>query len=154
MLRALLFTMALLLTGCVGSGGHGVGSARKEVVKLGVIESVQPIEMDNSSNGGGMAGSIFGQVGGAGTGAGRGAVVGSVFGSVLGGTLGNQAGIASKQGLEIWVKLDGEEQSSYVMQPGKPDDFKIGDRVRIITKKGVNVVEPDIEPINPSNNLQ
>ena len=44
---------------------------------------------------------------------------------------------------ELWVKLDNEEQSTYVMQPGKPDAFRVGDRVRIVQKKGGMVVEPD-----------
>ncbi|MDO8349914.1 MAG: hypothetical protein Q7S94_02040 [Gallionella sp.] len=143
-MRRLLLVFALLLAGCAG-GQHGVNSAHKEAIKLGVIESVTPIEMDASSAAGSTAGSIFGQVGGASTGDGRGAVVGSVLGTVLGGTLGHQAGIATRPGLEIWVRLDGAEQSTYVMQPGKPDIFKVGDRVRIVSKKGSTLVELDTQ---------
>lgn len=137
MLSRLLLCI-LLLAGCASQG-----PAAREPVRLGVIESVSPIEMDASSNAGSVAGSIFGQVGGANSGTGRGSVVGSVFGNVLGGTLGNQAGINTRPGLEIWVKLDGEEQSTYVMQPGKPDEFRAGDRVRIVNVKGNTRVEPD-----------
>ena len=133
-----LLLCVLLLAGCAGQS-----AGTKESVRLGVVESVSPIEMDASSNAGSMAGSIFGQVGGANSGAGRGSVVGSVFGNVLGGTLGNQAGIKTRPGLEIWVKLDGEEQSTYVMQPGKPDDFRAGDRVRLVTKNGRTQIEAD-----------
>ncbi|MCX7193811.1 MAG: hypothetical protein NTY60_09370 [Proteobacteria bacterium] len=135
----------LLLAGCAG-GQRGLDAKGPETIKPGVIESITPIEMDASSNAGSMAGGIFGQVGGANTGTGRGSVVGSIFGSVLGGTLGNQAGIKSRQGLELWVKLDGAEQSTYVMQPGKPDAFRVGDRVRIVQKKGGIIVEPDSNP--------
>ena len=40
--------------------------------------------------------------------------------------------------------VDGEEgKSTYVMQPGKPDAFKVGDRVRVVRKKGETRVEPD-----------
>jgi outer membrane lipoprotein SlyB len=138
----LFFLCVLLLAGCAS----GKGVTAKDTVKYGVLESVAPIEMDASSNAGSMAGGIFGQVGGANTGAGRGAVVGSIFGSVLGGTLGHSAGIDSKKGLELWVKLDNAEQSTYVMQPGKPDAFRVGERVRIVQKKGVVRVEPDITP--------
>ncbi len=146
MTRILL--IALLLAGCVG-GKHGIvaNDPAKDVIKLGVIESVASIEMDDSSRGGSTAGSIFGQVGGANTGDGRGAVVGSVLGSVLGGTLGHQAGIASKPGLELWVKLDNEEQSTYVMQPGEPNAFRVGDRVRVVRKKGGMIVELDTHPV-------
>lgn len=147
MLKRVLFLVALLLAGCASSK-HGIGSndPAKEIIKLGVIESVAPIEMDASSNAGSMAGSIFGQVGGANTGDGRGAVVGSVLGTVLGGSLGHQAGIGSRPGLELWIKLDGAEQSTYAMQPGQPNSFRVGDRVRIVTKKGSTLVELDTHP--------
>lgn len=146
-MRNHLLILVLLLAGCADTQ-HDIGSktanAPQEVVKLGVIESVKPIEMDASSGAGSMAGSIFGQAGGANTGAGRGSTVGMILGSVVGGTLGHQAGIATKPGLEIWVRLDGEEgKSTYVMQPGKPDAFKVGDRVRVVRKKGEVRVEPD-----------
>ena len=155
MLSRLLIVLALLLTGCA-SGQHGVNADNtpKEVVKFGVIESITPIEMDASSGSGSMAGSIFGQVGGVNTGGGRGAVVGSVLGSVVGGTLGHQAGIATRPGLEIWLKLDNTDQSTYVMQPGKPDAFKVGERVRLVQKKGgtrVEAIVPIDEPAAPTN---
>ncbi|OGT01383.1 MAG: hypothetical protein A2143_06645 [Gallionellales bacterium RBG_16_57_15] len=143
----MLFGIALLLAGCAGDQ-YGIGGkpaeVPKEVVKTGVVESVTPIELDASSGGGSSIGGIFGQVGGANTGGGRGATVGSILGGVLGGTLGQQAGIATKPGLEIWIRLDGEEgRSAYVMQPGTPDAFKVGDRVRVVRKKGETRVEPD-----------
>jgi outer membrane lipoprotein SlyB len=138
--KLLLIVFTLWLTACASSGIGRSADATQAQIKRGVIESIKPIQMDNSSNAGTTAGSIFGQVGGASTGAGRGAVVGSVFGAVLGGTLGQQAGVATKPGLEIWVKLDEEDKSTYVMQPGKPDAFKVGDHVRVLRKKeGVRV---------------
>ena len=144
----MLLGITLLLTGCASDQQGGIGSAGSAanvaVIKLGVIESVTPIELDASTGGGATAGSVFGQVGGASSGGGRGSVVGSILGTVLGGTLGQQSGIATKPGLEIWVKLDGEEgKSTYVMQPGKPDAFKVGDRVRVVRKKGETRVELD-----------
>lgn len=148
MVRRLLLILAMLLAGCASSQ-HGVGAhdPAKTIVKSGVVESVTPIEMDASSNAGATAGGIFGQVGGATAGDGRGAVVGSVLGSVLGGTLGQQAGIGTRPGLEIWVKLDGAGQSTYVMQPGTPDAFRVGDRVRLVTKQGNTRVELDMPPV-------
>lgn len=147
-MRALPFIFALLLAGCAGGQyGGKPAAAPGEVVKLGVIESVMPIDLDDSSGGGASVGGVFGQVGGASTGGGRGATVGTILGGVLGGTLGQQAGIATKPGLEIWVKLDGEEgvegKSTYVMQPGMPENFKVGDRVRVVSRKGETRVELD-----------
>ncbi|MDD2916081.1 MAG: hypothetical protein PHP70_12265 [Gallionella sp.] len=151
----MLFGIALLLSGCASNQPGGIGSGANDanvaVIKLGVIESVTPIELDASTSSGATFGGVFGQVGGASTGSGRGATVGSILGSVLGGTLGHQSGIATKPGLEIWVKLDGEEgKSTYVMQPGKPDAFKIGDRVRVVRKRGETRVEPDAAAEKPS----
>jgi len=145
-MRITLFALALLLAGCAGDpyveGSGPAAEAPREVVRLGVIESVTPIEMDASSGGGTSIGGIFGQVGGANAGGGRGAVVGTILGGVLGSTAGHQAGIATRPGLEIWVKLDDEEgKSAYVMQPGQPDAFKVGDRVRVVRKRGVQRVE-------------
>jgi outer membrane lipoprotein SlyB len=143
-MHKLLFAIALLLAGCA-SAPESVGSRSadkpKEVVQFGVVEAVTPIELDDSSYAGANVGGVFGQVGGA-SGGGRGGAVGSILGGVLGSTLGHQAGIATKPGLEIWVKLDESGKSAYVMQPGKPDEFKAGDRVRVINKNGAVKVEP------------
>ena len=144
-MRLFLLILALLLAGCA-SGPQGGGDADNiAVIRPGVIESVKPIEMDASSSGSSSVGGVFGQVGGASAGGGRGAAVGTILGSVLGGTLGHQAGIATRPGMEIWVRLDGGEgKSAYVMQPGNPDAFKVGDRVRVVRKKGETRVEPEI----------
>lgn len=154
-MRGALFALILLLTGCA-SGPQGVGTAEapKEVVLTGIVEAVTPVELDASSNVGTGVGGIFGQIGGANSGGGSGAVVGSIFGGVLGSTFGQQAGIATKPGLEIWVKLDETGKSTYVMQPGKADDFKVGDPVRVIRQRGKSRVErqpakaapPDVAP--------
>lgn len=142
-MRGTLLILALLLAGCAGDQPRKGGSASNvAVIKLGVIESVTPIEMDASTGGGATTGSVFGQVGGASTGSGRGSAVGSILGTVLGGTLGQQSGIATRPGLEIWVRLDEENRSTYVMQPGKPDAFKLGEHVRVVRKGGEVRVEP------------
>lgn len=152
-MRKLLLTFVLLLAGCAGSPG-GIGSRTadkpKDVAKPGVIESVTPIELDASSYAGANVGGVFGQVGGASSGGGRGGAVGSILGGVLGSTLGQQAGIATTPGLEIWVKLDETGKSTYVMQPGKPDEFKVGDRVRVVRKQGEARVEPLAETPPPA----
>lgn len=157
MWRALLILAAVLLGACAGNPqGLGKTTAPKAETppKLGVIESVTPIELDASSYAGANVGGIFGQVGGANSGGGRGAVVGSILGGVLGGTLGQQAGVATKPGLEIWVKLDDTGKSTYLMQPGKPDEFKVGDRVRIVNKKGEARVEPETAAAAPEKPAQ
>ena len=156
MTKRLLLILVLLLTGCASDQQGGIGGAGSDanvaIIKLGVVESVTPIELDASTAGGATLGSVFGQAGGASSGGGRGSAVGSILGTVLGGTLGQQSGIATKPGLEIWVRLDGEEgKSTYVMQPGKPDAFKVGDRVRVVRKRGEVRVEPAVATDTPKD---
>ena len=151
-MRLFPLILALLLAGCASDRQGGMGSSDNvAVIRLGMIESVTPIEMDASSGSGATLVSVFGQVGGASSGGGRGAAVGSILGSVIGGTLGHQSDIATKSGMELWVRLDGEEgKSTYVMQPGNPEAFKVGDRVRVVRKKGETRVEPEFAPVMPN----
>ncbi len=132
MLRHIL--IVLLLTGCASSK-HG---SPAEVIKLGVIENATPIELDDSSGGG--AGSVAGQVGGIYTGS----MVGVILGSVVGGTVASQAGIGTKPGVELWVKLDEDGSSVYVMQAAGKDLLKVGDHVRVV-RRG-NEVRAEAQP--------
>lgn len=137
LIRSFIFLCALLLTACANA------PAQNAVAKInfGIIESLKPIALDASSHGGAAAGQIFGQVGGASGGVGRGAFVGMILGGVIGGTAGREAGIATKPGLEIWVKLEEYEQSVYAMQPAQPDAFTVGQRVKVIRKGNTARIE-------------
>lgn len=140
MMRGILLVIVLMLAACA----NNKPAEPKVVIQYGVIESVSSIMLDNSSNVGTNVGGIFGQAGGASSGGGSGAAVGSIFGAVFGSTLGREAGVATKPGLEIWVKLDDSGKSTYVMQPGKPGAFQIGDPVRVVRKGNAVRVEPSI----------
>lgn len=132
----IFFCFALFLTGCANSP-HGVSSGtQKDSSKLGVIESITPIELDDSS--GGTAGSVAGQVGGIYSGS----ILGVILGSVVGGTVGSQAGIGTKPGVELWVKLNDDGTSVYVMQALGQNTFKVGDPVRVLMKGNIRKVEP------------
>jgi outer membrane lipoprotein SlyB len=135
--RSFIFLAALLLTACASS------PVQNPVAKInfGIIESLKPIALDASTHGGAAAGQVFGQIGGSSGGVGRGAFVGMILGGVIGGTAGREAGIATKPGLEIWVKLEEYEQSVYAMQPAQPDAFKVGQRVKVIRKGNTARVE-------------
>lgn len=139
MMRQWLFpsVLAAALTACASA------PAMQPVAKInfGIIESIKPIALDASTHGGAAVGQVFGQVGGSGGGVGRGAFVGMVLGGVIGGTAGREAGIATKPGLEIWIKLEEYEQSVYAMQAGAPDSFKVGQRVKVIRKGNTAQVE-------------
>ena len=137
LIRFFIFFTALLLTACANPSGQ----SNVAKINFGVIESLKPIALDASTYGGAAAGQVFGQVGGASGGVGRGAFVGMILGGVIGGTAGREAGIATKPGLEIWVKLEEYEQSVYAMQPAQPDAFKVGQRVKVIRKGNTARIE-------------
>lgn len=129
-MRRVLLLTTLVLAACASNQ-----KVAPEVFKPGVIESVTPIELDNSS--GGTAGSMAGQMGGIYSGS----MVGVILGSVVGGTVGSQAGIATKPGVELWVKLDEDGSSVYVMQAVGQVVFKVGDHVQLHIKNGERKIE-------------
>ena len=68
---------------------------------------------------------------------GRGSAIAAVVAGVAGGLIGNKVENAAtkKQGLEITVQLDSGNIISVVQQA--EENFQAGDRVRLLTSKGV-----------------
>ncbi|MBI5919639.1 MAG: hypothetical protein HY849_09750 [Nitrosomonadales bacterium] len=136
-----LLIATLLLVACAHPAGKpnaNAGRDGKEIVRVGVVESVSPKDMpDEGGSSGYFFGGTMGSIGGAVLGSGR----GSVVGSVLGGTLGGNAGGAAQNsgiipGQEIWVKLDGKTDPLIIDQEVKPGlEFKVGERVRVVRGK-------------------
>lgn len=83
---------------------------------------------------GAVSGAIIGGIGGAQVGGGRAAnTAGGVAGAVAGGLLGSaiQRSGQTQQGVEVTLKLDSGEVIA-VTQPGNPNEFRVGDRVRVV----------------------
>lgn len=138
--RALAAALAALvpLAGCVSSRSNDVYSrdqAQQEMtVRLGVVESVRDVTMEGSRSGvGSVAGAAVGGVAGSSLGSGKGHIVGAIVGAVAGGLAGNaiEEGATRKPALEIAVRLD-NGQTIAVVQEGQPDEFRNGDRVRVL----------------------
>ncbi|NEX92223.1 hypothetical protein [Caulobacter sp. 17J65-9] len=135
---------ALIAAGCTPQPTPS-SFARNEVgteqtVRLGEIESVRPVNIrPGQTHLGAITGGALGAIGGSQIGGGTAAnVAGGVGGAAAGAMVGSALqGSQSTAGLELTVKLD-DGSTIAVVQPGTPNDFRIGDRVRV-TGQGENV---------------
>lgn len=135
----------LLLSGCaggLGSGDYERGQTRGvQEVQMGVVESVREVKIEGTKSGiGGAAGAVVGGVAGSEVGRGKGAIVGSVLGAVVGGVAGSavEEGTTRQKGIEVTVKLDGGRVIAVTQ--AADEQFKVGDRVRILSGGGVTRV--------------
>lgn len=133
---------ALLVTGCasgLGSDDYARRDARRVYeVKMGVVESVRYVKIEGTNSGvGTAAGAVVGGVAGSNIGQGKGAIVGAVLGAVAGGVAGKaiEEGTTKKNGVELTVHLDSGRTISLV-QEDTGEDFRVGDRVRILESGG------------------
>ena len=135
----------LLLSGCAGGLGSG-DYAREQArgvqeVQMGMVESVREVKLEGTKSGvGTLAGSVVGGVAGSEIGGGKGSIVGSVLGAVAGGVAGAavEEGTTRQKGVEITVKLDGGRMIAITQ--AADEEFKVGDRVRILSGGGVTRV--------------
>ena len=135
----------LLLAGCAGGLGSGDYERGQtpgvQEVQMGVVESVREVKIEGTKSGvGSTAGAVVGGVAGSEVGHGKGAVVGSVLGAVVGGVAGAavEEGTTRQKGVEITVKLDGGRMIAVTQ--AADEEFKVGDRVRILFGGGVTRV--------------
>lgn len=142
-LAALL--VAVTLAGCATSNSGSTYSRyetqREAVVREGVVDSVREVMIEGTKTPiGTLAGGVIGGVAGSNVGGGSGRIVGGVIGAVAGGMLGSAAeeGITRKPGYEITVRLNNGELRSIVQEAD--EQFRAGDRVRLISQDGVTRV--------------
>ena len=138
--------IALAMAGCaVPSNSNGVyysGQAQREqIVRLGTIESVRPVQIQRPDSGvGTLGGAAVGGVAGSAIGAGRGSVVGAILGAVVGGGAGTaiENSANNRPGVELTVRLDNGELRAIVQEAD--EYFQPGDRVRILSRGGLSRV--------------
>ncbi len=135
---AVAAVFAVVLSGCApgqGSGKYTREEARREQsVRLGMVESVRPVQIEGTRSGiGPAAGAVIGGVAGSSIGRGRGSTVGTVLGGVAGGVAGQAVEEMStrRTGVEITVKLDRGGLVAIVQEAD--ETFKPGERVRILS---------------------
>lgn len=142
---ALIAVSALLLAGCpAGLGGKDYGRSQARTVQevqMGIVESVREVRIEGTKTPvGAGAGAVVGGVAGSTVGGGRGSVVGTAVGAVLGGLGGAAAeeSVTRQKGLEITVKLDSGRLLAITQ--AADEEFRVGDRVRVLTGDGVTRV--------------
>ncbi|MDP3538449.1 MAG: glycine zipper 2TM domain-containing protein [Azonexus sp.] len=140
-LSLLLLSMALL-AGCASSKSGEVYSRdqarREQTVRMGIVESVRDVQMEGTkSSVGVVAGAAVGGIAGSTLGGGRGSAVAAVIGAVAGGIAGAaiEEGVTRRQAMEITIKLD-NGQFLAIVQEGDANEFRPGDRVRLLSTGG------------------
>ena len=137
---------AVMLGGCaapgMGARDYAPNNVRNEQsVRFGVVESVREVTIEPYDTGvGTAAGAALGGIAGSHVGGGSGQVAGAVAGAVLGGVIGQnfEKSANLRKGIEITVLLDG---GRYIAVTQEADEaFRIGDRVRILSGRGVTRV--------------
>ena len=141
----LVGSSVVVLTGCAaGSSGSDYtrGQARQEQsVRTGVVESVREVKIEGTRSGiGAAAGGIAGGIGGSTVTDGKLGAIAAVLGAVGGGLAGQamEQGVTGRKGLEITVKLDNGSLVSVTQEAD--EEFKPGERVRILRGGGVSRV--------------
>ena len=139
--------MLALLAGCaqpgLGGGNYTRGQVRGEqTVRFGSVESVRDVVIDARDTGTGtLAGAAIGGVAGSTVGGGsRANAVGAIAGAVVGGIIGNtvEKNNNDRKGVEVTVRL--ESGNVIAVTQEKDEDFRVGDRVRILSGQGTTRV--------------
>ena len=137
----------VVVTGCaqpgLGGGNYTRGQVRGEQsVRMGTVESVRDITIDARDTGTGtLAGAALGGVAGSTVGGGyRANAAGAIAGAVVGGLIGNavEKNNNDRRGVEVTVRL--EDGRLIAITQEKDEDFRIGDRVRILSGQGTTRV--------------
>ena len=135
------------LAGCaqpgLGGGNYTRGQVRGEqTVRLGTVETVRDVTIDARDTGTGtMAGAAIGGVAGSTVGGGyRANAVGAIAGAVVGGIIGNAVEKSNndRKGVEVTVRLEGGKLIAITQE--KDEEFRVGDRVRILSGQGTTRV--------------
>lgn len=138
-----------VLAGCAhqsaSSSVYTYGQAQREqIVRLGTVESVRNvvIQNDRTSGLGTVAGGALGGVAGSSIGGGRGQVLAAIGGGLLGAMAGDavEHRMGKSAGLEITVRLDNGETRVIAQEADVP--LSAGQRVRVISGGGPTRVSP------------
>jgi len=133
------FAGILALTGCAvqphsANVYRGSQTMGEQSVRMGVVESIRNVMIDNGQSGvGTLGGAALGGLAGNTIGRGNGSVAGAIGGAIAGGLIGQQVekNMSTKPGLEITVKLDDGNLTAITQDAD--EQFNVGDRVRLLS---------------------
>lgn len=133
--------LVVTLVGCASSNSGSVYSRdeakRVQTIKTGTVETVRNVKLEGTKSPvGTIAGGAIGGIAGSSIGHGNGSTIAAVIGAVAGGLAGSalEEVTTRKEALEITIKLDGGGLVAIVQE--SDEQFKAGDRVRIIESAG------------------
>lgn len=140
-------TISALVAGCAQPGLGGGNYTRSQVrgeqtVRLGTVESVRDVVIDARQEGTGtLIGAGLGGIAGSTMGGGNranaaGAIAGAVVGAIAGSAIEKSAN--DRKGVEVTVRLEGGKLIAITQE--KDEDFRVGDRVRILSGQGATRV--------------
>ena len=138
---ATLLAAATLMTACETTNNTGTfaGSeaGRAQSVQLGMVYAVRDVSIQNAPSRVGTAtGAALGGIAGSSLGSSnRANTAGAVAGAVAGGAAANAVTRSTTPGVEVTVRLDNNQLMS-VVQAGSPNEFRVGDAVRV-TSDGI-----------------
>ncbi len=136
-----------LVAGCaspgLGGGNYNRAQVRGEqTVRFGVVESVRDVVIDARDTGTGtLAGAAIGGVAGSTLGGGhRANAVGAIAGAVVGGIVGSavEKNANDRRGVEVTIRIEGGKVIAVTQE--KDEEFRVGDRVRILSGQGATRV--------------
>ena len=130
----------IAISGCArslaGDTYHRDQTMRAQTVELGVIESLRPVSIEGRQSGAGtVSGVALGGIAGSTIGSGsRAHAAGAIGGAIIGGLIGNaiERDATKSNGVELTVRLD-DGRMLAVVQQGHPNEFRPGDRVRVLS---------------------
>lgn len=139
--------VASVLAGCatpgLGGGNYTRAQARGEQsVRLGVVENVRDVVIDARDTGTGtLAGAALGGIAGSTLGGGHNAnAAGAIAGAVVGGIIGSnvEKNANDRRGVEVTARLENGKLIAVTQE--KDEEFRVGDRVRILSGQGATRV--------------
>lgn len=150
MIRALLVLASFTVAGCATSltgDTYSRGEARTvQTVQYGVINELRPVIIEGTQTGAGSAvGGVVGAIAGSDISSGsRESRVGSVLIGAAGAIIGNRAeeSLTKTQGLEMVISLETGRTLSLVQQVGSVDEFRPGQRIKLIGSGSNTRVSP------------
>jgi outer membrane lipoprotein SlyB len=140
---------ATTLVGCASRGLGGGDYTRSQVrgemsVRLGVVETVRDVVIDargHESGTGTLVGAGLGGIAGSTVGGGnRANAAGAIAGAVVGGLIGSavEKNNNDRKGIEVTVRLEGGKLVAITQE--KDEEFRVGDKVRVLSGQGVTRV--------------
>ncbi|ATE58867.1 hypothetical protein CCZ27_01860 [Thauera sinica] len=136
----------LMLGGCAaGMGGRDYSrddARRTMVVQFGTVAGVRGVNLEGTKTPiGTVTGAAVGGIAGSSVGSGKGSAVGAVLGAVVGGLAGAavEEGATRQVGVEVTVQLDNGQYLA-VVQADEGENFRVGERVRVLRDAGVTRV--------------